>query len=308
MIALVILPSVGMAAGILLFFMGLTMKPKSEGDVQTRLGAYGARPPSLEELELQKPISERVFKPLMAGLSGGMATRTPQHTMEQISRKLDSAGNPNNLTVSDFLGLKLFGALAGGGGATLIAIVMGKPLFALLGLFGGAFMGSKLPDMWLGGKISTKQKGIQKALPDALDLLTIGVGAGLGFEQGISKIAEKWENPLALELRRFLREQRMGVSRREALRTMAERCDVPDLSSFCAAIIQADQLGVSISNILVVQSEDMRTKQRQKVEQAVATAPLKMTFPMILFMLPALWIIILGPIVPMVAGMMGGGK
>ncbi|MBM2827403.1 MAG: type secretion system protein [Dehalococcoidia bacterium] len=304
MIVLAILPSIGLAAGILLFFMGLTMKPKTEGDVQMRLSAYGTRPPSLEELELQKPLSERVFKPIMASLSGGMASKTPQRTMEQIFKKLDSADNPNNLTVSDFLGLKLFGALAGAGGATLIAIMMGKFAFVPLTLLGGAFMGSKLPDMWLGGKISAKQKGIQKALPDALDLLTIGVGAGLGFEQGISKIAEKWDNALCLEFRRFLREQRMGVSRREAMRTMAERCDVPDLSSFCAAIIQADQLGVSISNILVVQSEDIRTKQRQKVEQTVATAPLKMTFPMILFMLPALWIIILGPIVPMVAKMM----
>ncbi len=234
-----------------------------------------------------------------------MAQRTPAQSMEGIRRKLDLAGNPNNMTVSDFLGLRLFGALAGFGGVTLVTWVLLGPPFPvkLLAPFLAGFMGFNLPNMWLGGKIGARQKEAVQAMPDALDLLTISVEAGMGFEQGLSKVAEKWENSLTLEFRRMLREQQLGKSRRESLRAMADRLDVPDVSAFVAAIIQADQLGVSIARILQVQSEDMRTKRRQRIEQQVAVAPLKMTFPMVLFMMPALWIIILGPIVPLVAKM-----
>ena len=306
--ALALVSSLGVTLGILLFFVGLVKPRKDEGAaVESRLTAYGSRIATLEERELQRPFSERVVKPIIERLSSVMASRTPQQSMEGIRRKLDLAGNPNNMTVSDFLGLRLFGALAGFGGAILITWILwtGSPFLAkLLAPVGLGFMGFNFPNMWLNGKIGARQKEAVKAMPDALDLLTISVEAGMGFEQGLSKVAEKWENALTLEFRRMLREQQLGKSRRESLRAMAERLDVPDVSAFVAAIIQADQLGVSIARILQVQSEDMRTKRRQRIEQQVAVAPLKMTFPMVLFMMPALWIIILGPIVPLVANMM----
>lgn len=305
MIIVMIMASLALAAGIFLFFLGLTMPAKQEVTVQSRLTAYGSRPPTLEELELQKPFSERVIKPLVEKLSGVMAKKTPAASMEAIRKKIDLAGNPNNITVSDFLGLRLFGALAGFGGVALVTwVLLGAPImFKLFGPLLAGFMGFNFPNMWLGGKISARQKEVLKAMPDALDLLTISVEAGMGFEQGLSKVADKWDNALTNEFKRMLREQRMGKSRRESLRAMADRLDVPDVSAFVAAIIQADQLGVSIARILQVQSEDMRVKRRQRIEQTVATAPLKMTFPMVLFMMPALWIIILGPIAPMVAAM-----
>lgn len=294
-------------AGIILFFKGLTTAPQ-EDTVQTRLAAYGTRPQSLEEIELQKPFSERMVKPIIERFATGLASRTPKKTLEEISEKLDSAGNPNNLTVADFLGLKGFAALALGGAAVLILSGSDQSIVVkLLGPVGAAFFGQNLPNMWLSGKIGSRQKELTLALPDALDLLTISVEAGMGFEQAMQLVADKWDNALTREFARALREQRMGMSRREALRSLGVRAAVAEVTTFTSAIIQADQLGVSISRILQIQSEQMRIKRRQKAEKLAHEAPLKMTFPMVLFMMPALWIVILGPMWPNMAIMMGGG-
>ncbi|MCX6024256.1 MAG: type II secretion system F family protein, partial [Chloroflexi bacterium] len=271
---------------------------------------YAQRPPSLEELELQRPFSERFMRPILEKLSGVMASRTPQSTLDDIRTKLELAGNPSNLTVADFLGIKGFAALFAIG-LTLLFIWSQdiSIVFKLLAPFMAGYIGQMLPTMWLNSKISGRQTDIQDNLPDAMDLLTIAVEAGMGFEGAISKVVEKWDNSLTKEFGRMLREQRMGVARRDSLRNMALRANVPDLSTFAAAIIQADQLGVSIARVLGVQSEQMRIKRRQRAEKLAAQAPLKMTFPMVLFMMPALWIVILGPIVPLVAemGSSGGG-
>jgi len=291
-----------MILGIILFFKGLSA-PKEEDPMHARLTTYG-RPPTLDELELKKPFSERIMKPIIARLSAAIQSRTPEKTLEQIRTNLDAAGNPNDLTVADFLGIKGFAALAGAGIAFLL---LNDPLMKGIGVFVGAFIGSKLPDMWLGSKAGARQKEMILSLPDALDLLTISVEAGMGFEQAMQKVVSKWDNALTREFGRSLREQRMGMSRREALRALGQRAVVPEVTTFTSAIIQADQLGVSIARILQIQSEQMRIKRRQKAEKLAHEAPLKMTFPMVLFMMPALWIIILGPMWPNMAIMMGGG-
>lgn len=300
-----ILASIAITSGILLFFIGLRLSVKKQESPNLILASYGARPPSLEELELQRPFSERFLRPIIERMSGVMASRTPQSTLDSIRSQLELAGNPNNLTVADFLGIKGFGALFLGG-IGLVA-TWTQPdigiLYQILAPVVGAYFGQMFPNMWLSGKITGRQQDIQDNLPDAMDLLTIAVEAGMGFEGAITKVVEKWDNALTAEFGRFLREQRMGVARRDALRNMALRSNVPDLSAFVAAIIQADQLGVSIARVLAVQSEQMRVKRRQRAEKAAAQAPLKMTFPMVLFMMPALWIVILGPIVPLVAEM-----
>jgi len=302
MAVLPIFAALGMIVGIILFFKGLTT-PKQEGALQARLTTYGNRPPDLDEIMLQKPFSERIMKPIIAKLSNLMASRTPEKSLEQIRQNLDAAGNPNNLTVADFLGITGFAALAGAGIAFLL---MQEPMMKVLGVFVGGFIGSKLPGMWLGSKAGARQKEMTLSLPDALDLLTISVEAGMGFEQAMSKVASKWDNALTREFGRSLREQRMGMSRREALRALGARAGVQEVTTFTSAIIQADQLGVSIARILQIQSEQMRIKRRQKAEKLAHEAPLKMTFPMVLFMMPALWIIILGPMWPNMAIMMGG--
>lgn len=288
------IPAFLMFVGIILFFKGLSA-PKEEDSMHQRLTLYGNRPPSLEELEMGKPFSERVMKPIIQKLAGLMQSRTPEKTLEQIRQNLDAAGNPNNLTVLDFLGIKGFAALAVAGIAFLL---LGDPMMKVLGVIGGGFIGSKLPDLWLGSKAGARKKEMVLSLPDVLDLLTISVEAGMGFEQAMSKVAAKWDNALTREFDRALREQRMGMSRRESLRALALRCNTDEVSTFTSAIIQADQLGVSISRILQIQSQQMRIKRRQKAEKLAAQAPLKMTFPMVLFLQPALWLVILGPMWP----------
>lgn len=294
------------AAGVFLVFYSLS-QPEEEDDLATRLNQYSAKPPTLEEIEMQRPFSERMIKPIMAKISDSVASRTPQKTLDDIRVKLENAGNPNNMTVADFLGLKGFAALVTlGGGFLLLSNSDQSVLIKIIGPLVAGFIGWNLPDMWIGSKVSSRQKELTLAMPDCLDLLTISVEAGMGFEQALQIVADKWDNALTLEFGRALREQRMGKSRRESLRAMAIRCNTPEITTFTSAIIQGEQLGVSISRILQVQSDQMRIKRRQKAEKLAHEAPLKMTIPMVMFMMPALWIVILGPMWPNLVLMMGG--
>ncbi len=306
MILVSLLLGVMAAVGVFLIFFSLS-RPQQEDDVMARLNQYSAKPATLEEIEMQKPFSERMLKPIMAKVSANIASRTPQKTLEDIRISLEAGGNPNNLTVADFLGLKGFAALVVFGGAFLVLSSNDSLLLRIFGPFGAAFFGSNLPNMWINGKVQARQKALMLAMPDCLDLLTISVEAGMGFEQAMQTVVEKWDNALPFEFGRVLREQRMGKSRREALRALAVRCNTQELTTFTSAIIQGEQLGVSISRILVVQSDQMRIKRRQKAEKLAHEAPLKMTIPMVLFMMPSLWIVILGPMWPNLAIMMGGG-
>jgi tight adherence protein C len=162
--------------------------------------------------------------------------------------------------------------------------------------------------MWLGSKITRRQQAILKALPDALDLMSICVSAGLGFDQAMGKVYEKWENDLAVAFGRVLREIQLGKLRREALKDMTERMDVPDVTAFTAAVIQADQLGVSMTKILRVQSDQMRVKRRQRAQEKAHQAPVKMMIPMVLLIFPSLWIVLLGPAIIFMLGSGALGK
>jgi tight adherence protein C len=186
-------------------------------------------------------------------------------------------------------------------------LLMGGIVFILTGLAGadtlralllsvtGMGIGYLLPSFWLGSKIRARQKEIQRAMPDALDILVICVEAGLGFDAALQRLTEKADNALTGEFRRALAEIKMGRARREALREMVTRTEVPDLNTFVSAIIQADQLGVSVSRVLSIQAEQMRTLRRQRAEELAAKAPLKMLFPMVFLIFPSMFIVILGP-------------
>ncbi|MDO8672900.1 MAG: type II secretion system F family protein [Dehalococcoidia bacterium] len=294
-------------AALLLFFAGLAM-PKKADVVQTRLTTYAVRPRTLEEIELQQPLYERVVRPIVKNLSAFISRRTPQSTIEQLRRDLMLAGNPNDFHVNDFLGVKGLAALAIAIIALLLMVAANGPLLYLILLpLICALPGFYLPNFWLKSKITARHKEIQLALPDCLDLLTISVEAGLGFDAAMQKVAEKWDNALTEEFDRVIIEVRIGKQRREALRAMALRCDVQDVTSFIAAIIQADQLGVSIARILNIQAEQMRMKRRQRAEKLAHEAPIKMLIPMAFFMLPTIYIVILGPMVPQLLAMMTGG-
>lgn len=289
--------------GISLLWFGL-MTARQRERVTARLTEYTVRPVTLEELELAQPFVERTIRPILRAVARFMIARTPQNTLEQYRLRLQYAGNP--LALNDFLGLKGFGAvLLGLGGGLLMLFGRQPPLYAVLAFTAGAIVGFVFPDLWVRQRIDSRRRQIERALPDVLDLLTVSVEAGLGFEGAVQKVVDRWQNPLTEEFARVLAESRIGRHRREALRDMAARCNVPDLTSFVAAVIQADQLGVPIARILRVQSEQMRQRRRQRAEKLAREAPIKMTVVMVLFILPVMWLVILGPMVPKLFRMLG---
>jgi tight adherence protein C len=272
--------------------------PDPADALQSRLAEYGMReqPVSLEEIELSLPFSQRVIAPVVRGLAQRIARMTPQQTLETTRHKLELAGNPNNWSAADFLAIRVGAAILLGLLALAVAIFTKRTLILRMGSpLAGAAVGYFFPVQYLNQLIGARKDSITKSLPDALDLLTICVEAGLGFDAAMSKIVEKWTNELSMEFGRVLQEIRLGKLRREALRDMAERTDVPDLTSFVAAIIQADQLGVSIAKVLRIQSDQMRVKRRQRAEEKAHQAPIKMIFPMVFLTFPSIYIVLLGP-------------
>jgi tight adherence protein C len=292
-----------LAVGIILIFVALA----SEGPVDpvqarlTQLGNIQAR--NLEELELQQPFAERTLRPLVGRLSRVGRRLSSASSAETAEKRLALAGNPGDLRLADWMGVKmlvgigtavvlfvLLGVVVGGGITTPANLV---PAF-FFGLI-GFFIGYLLPEFWLGRKIKSRQKVILKMIPDTLDLLTISVRAGLGFDAALAKVVEKIPGPLSEEFRRALAEVRVGKARRDALRDMVPRTNVQPLSNFIGAIIQAEQLGVSISKVLQVQSEQLRIERRQRAEEMAAKAPIKMLFPLVGCIFPSLFVVILGP-------------
>lgn len=269
--------------------------------IEERLSQYSDVPITLEEIELSLPFSDRVLTPFFLKLSRSAAKLTPRSNVDSLRQKLLEAGSPSRIGPSEFLGLRIVVAGVAGGGFFLLFVLTGASLSQLL-LFPviiGA-IGYMIPGMWLSRKIKARKLEIQKSLPDAIDLLTISVEAGLGFDPALQRVAEKWDNELTREFRRMLAEVRMGMSRRQALREMANRINVDDLNVFIASIIQADQLGVSITQVLRVQSQQMRMRRRQRAEALAHKAPIKMLFPMILLIFPAMYVVILGPAIPQI--------
>ena len=285
-----------LAVGIILIFVALA----SEGSVdpvQARLSQLGnVQARNLEELELQQPFAERTLRPLVGRLSRTGRRLSSASSAETAEKRLALAGNPGDLRLTDWMGVKM-----------LVGIGTGVVLFLLFGVLSGGlvqgafagligfFIGYLLPEFWLGRKIKSRQKVILKMIPDTLDLLTISVRAGLGFDAALAKVVEKIPGPLSEEFRRALAEVRVGKARRDALRDMVPRTNVQPLSNFIGAIIQAEQLGVSISKVLQVQSEQLRIERRQRAEEMAAKAPIKMLFPLVGCIFPSLFVVILGP-------------
>jgi len=298
------------ATALVLIAIGARL-PASSVSIEERLAAFAERPVPLEQLELDRPFTERVIRPLIGIWARKIARFTPQQNVERLRVALMEAGNPGNIGVIEFMGMRGAFAILLGGTALFVTIFTGSTLrpIHILGLtipgillFPGplAFFGYTLPGIWLDQMIRRRKKNIQRVLPDAIDLLTISVEAGLGFDPALMRVAEKWDNELTREFRRLLQEMRIGKSRRDALREVAVRCGVDDLKVFISSIVQADQLGVSITTVLRIQSEQMRVRRRQRAEELAHKAPIKMLFPMVFLIFPAMYVIILGPSIPTV--------
>jgi tight adherence protein C len=290
------------AAAVLLIFYGVAGAAPAD-PVQarlTQLGSMQAR--TLEELELQQPFFDRTLRPLSERLAHIGRRFTSDKKVGRTEKRLALAGNPADLKTSDFLGLKVVSALAFAGIAFLVfAILMGNFFFGFILTIVLGVVGFLAPEFWLSRRVKARQKAILLAVPDTLDLLTISVRAGLGFDQALGKVTEKMKGPLPDEYRRALAEIRVGKARRDALRDIVSRTEVPALTNFIGAIIQAEQLGVSISKVLQVQSEQLRIERRQRAEEMAAKAPIKMLFPLVGCIFPSLFIVILGPALILIA-------
>jgi tight adherence protein C len=292
---------IAVVAGIAIFvglvYVGMR-EDRNRDPLQERLASYGERemPTSLQEIELSLTFRDRVLLPIARSIADLTIKFTPEKQLEDARRLIDLAGmtmNPASFFAAR-VGLTILLAL----GAFVVFFVASSSTdrtTAILYTIGAAALGYFFPAMWIRAKITRRQQGILRALPDALDLLVICVEAGLGFDAAMGKVYEKWDNDLAIAFGRVLREIQLGKQRREALRDMANRMEVPDVTSFVAAIIQADQLGVSMAKILRVQSDQMRVKRRQRAQEKAHKAPVKMMIPMVFLIFPSIWIVLLGP-------------
>lgn len=256
------------------------------------------------ESELQAPFSQRVILPGLQQTGTLLARYTPKGLYGNIQRKLIMAGSPGKLGPSEFLGLQGLTGTAGLMAGAAIMKLSGGSVFS--GSWGGLGLGLLLPHLYLGRVLGKRQFEIQRSLPNVLDLLTISVEAGLGFEAALAKVVEKLGGALGHEFLRVLQEIKMGKARREALRSMVERVGVEDLAVFIGAVVQAEQLGVGIAPVLRLQSQAMRTKQRQRAEETALKAPIKMLFPLVFFIFPSLFVILLGPAVIQIIGALLG--
>jgi tight adherence protein C len=288
------------AAAIGALVAGIYRLRASQDSLQQRMEDFVQwSPPTLEAIELQQPFVDRVVRPLLRGASALGARVLPQRSLDQTRRELLQAGSPGRLAAIDFLGLRLIVAVVLGGLSLLFTAARGLPILQLV--VGGVVLtvvGSFLPRFWLQRLIKTRQHEISRALSDALDMLTICVDAGLAFELAMVKISEKWDNALAQEFSHVVGEVRMGVPRQDALRRMSDRTGVAEVGNFVAVLVQAHNLGISIAQVLHVQSDQMRTRRRQRAEELANQAPIKMVFPLVFLILPALFAVILGPAIP----------
>jgi len=294
-----------------LVYVGLR-DDKKRDPLQDRLAQFGERelPESLEEIELSLSFKDRILIPLLRRIADITTKFTPQKQIDETRKMIDQAGMAGSMEPTTFLTIRIVATVGIALAAFMVFFVLApkRDANALLYTAGGAALGFYFPVLWIKGKVSRRQDGILKSLPDALDLLTICVEAGLGFDQAMGKVYEKWDNDLAIGFGRVLREIQLGKLRREAMRDMSDRMGVPDVTSFVAAVIQADQLGVSMTKILRVQSDQMRVKRRQRAQEKAHQAPVKMMIPMVMLIFPSLWIVLLGPAVLSIIGNSTLGK
>jgi tight adherence protein C len=254
--------------------------------------------PELLTDEADSPFGERVLGPLR-----GRALRVGRRlagsdAAERIRHRLDLAGNPAGWTVDRVLSGTVLGATAGLVVSGAFALLLDPALpFAVLLVVAGAVLGFFSPGLYLYQRTYDRSERIRRDLPDAIDLLTISVEAGLGFDAAVQQVARNTEGPLADELARVLREMQLGQGRAAALRALAERTEVAELRGFVGAMVQADTLGIPIAQVLRVQSAEIRVKRRQHAEEKAQQVPVKMTVPLIFCILPCLFVVVLGPAV-----------
>jgi tight adherence protein C len=261
--------------------------------LQTQVGTVTT---DLREQELSRPFLERALVPFVSGLGAVAKKITPADMRRRIARKLVLAGSPEGLDAEKVAAFKVFGGLGGGILGMVLAPLAGlSSTQAVAGCVFLVVFGYLLPGAGIGQRGINRQEAIRRALPDTIDLLTISVEAGLGFDAALAQVKQHVPGPLSEEIARMLQEIQIGVSRVDSFRGVAARTDVEELNAFVLAMIQAETFGVSISNVLRSQAKEMRTKRRQHAEEKAQKVALKLLFPLIFCILPSMFIILLGP-------------
>jgi tight adherence protein C len=294
-----------MIAGVALIFVALVvliaalaLSPRGEAGVNRSMAVLEALTAAPQELkqELDAPFADRVLVPLL-GRAQGLGRRfTPVDANERIHSKLELAGNPAGWNADRVSAGKVIGFFAALGLSMLFCLVLGFPFLPTLGVVMAASVaGYMAPNMYLYQRAYERAAVMQKALPDAIDLLTISVESGLGFDAAVAQVARNTEGPLSEEFARMLQEMQIGRGRTEALRSMADRTNLPDLRGFVSAMVQADAFGIPIGQVLRVQSSEIRVKKRQWAEEQAQKVPVKILIPLIFCILPCLFIAVLGP-------------
>ena len=302
------------APAIFAAFVGLSLLLAWQGfaparalrSLHGRLDGYLDQPVDSDTEEMSKPLRVRVLLPMLRGLMHAAGRLIPLGNVEKLEQTLMQAGRPSNLSALDFSGLRLLAGVVLGVGCYLIVGKNQAFTVALRNSLVAAAAGYALPALWLRSRVKRRKHDVLRALPDALDMLTIGVEAGLSFDAAMLKVAAQWQNVLTLEFRRAVSEMRMGTSRDEALQRMCDRSGVNELATFVAILVQSSQMGMSIAHVLHAQAAQMRIRRRQRAEELARQAGIKMIFPLGTLILPALFVVILGPAVPIILSAFGG--
>lgn len=294
--------------GIIVVTVGVTRWVKSGTRIATRLEQFVVAdlntepPPLIKRIvprDLTGSLFARTIQSWIKSFFNFLKRFTPKRMSGQIEHRLAIAGFPMNMHAGDFYAIRLFLLIIGLIAAFLInrdikqidltSVLVGVLIIFLMYL---------LPNSWLNGRVRAKQDEIRRGLPDALDMLSVCASAGLGFDQSLQKIASYWETDLGIEFSRVIHEMEMGVSRPVALRNMADRLDVDDLSRFITIIIQAETMGMSYADVLHSQAAQMRILRQYRAREIANKLPAKMIIPLAILIFPALIAVILGPVIP----------
>jgi tight adherence protein C len=290
-IALVATFSAVMLGG-LAFDAGTAQRRRDVRLLESRLEGVTA---NLREQELSQSVVSRLIRPALAAAAALAQRLTPLGMRQRLTRKLTLAGSPAGWDAEKLAAIKVMGLIGGLSFALLLGFGSGKPAMTITMalLFGG--IGYFACDAILGGRAQKRQLDIQKALPDTMDLLTISVEAGLGFDAAMAQVVSNVPGPLSQEIARMLHELQLGVSRADAFRMLADRTDVDELKAFVVSMIQANRFGVGVANVLRAQSKELRQKRRQRAERKAMQTPVKILFPLIFCVLPSLFVVVMGP-------------
>jgi tight adherence protein C len=308
-----VLLGLAVAFSVFFFWIGRRAAQTNTG-AGDQMGRYLEDNPNsiLQDSPMGRPAEpsfmDRVLGPALRNFLNRLGSLTPNRNVETLARRLETAGRPYGLTVLNFLGVKFIAAiLVGAAGFVLFVVGLHQsPTLGLIFLIIFGILGFYLPELWLSSVVRSRQGKIVRALPDALDMIVVCTEAGQGFDQALRRVSEHWRNPLTDEFNRILAEIAFGRTRHEALTAASYRIQLNEMSNLISAVIQADVLGVSIAKVLRVQADQLRVIRRQRAEELAHQASIKMLFPLVFLIFPAMLAVLLGPAIPLIMETFGG--